>query len=170
MMAIALLVATYVGLSAVEYLAHRWPMHSASPARRFPRLFGRAQRTHARVHHQLYRRDSFSESVNVAAPYVGIDLHPTTTVVGMSWLWAPLLYVSPAAAAAVVAIAAVHGALWTAVHREMHDPEGRCIARLPMYRFWRSYHKTHHQRTDRNFNALVPLFDFICGTYGGLTA
>jgi hypothetical protein len=60
---------------------------------------------------------------------------------------------------------ALHGWAWGPIHREMHFPEGRWFSGLRLFRFWRSYHKTHHDHPGRNFNVLCPGADWLFGTY-----
>ena len=79
-----------------------------------------------------------------------------------------LLLFSRAGATCVAAFLAIDGALWTAVHREMHFPAAERLASSWIFRFWERYHRQHHDAPKTNFNVICPLFDHLFGTYGGL--
>ncbi|HEX8851273.1 MAG TPA: hypothetical protein VF761_17235 [Gemmatimonadaceae bacterium] len=167
---IAWLLAAYVVTSAFEYFPHRWVMHSRQLARRVgsARLAEEFE-SHATLHHgRFFGPRSFTTCADPAARYVSIDTGALYMLGKTWWVWLPLAAVSLIGAGVLAAFFAAHGALWTAVHREMHYPSGRWFARSSAYRFWHRYHETHHDRHGTNFNVLCPGFDHLFGTYGGL--
>jgi len=168
---LAWVIAAYVLTSAIEYFPHRWVMHSRGVAR----LLGSSRlaeefEAHATLHHgRFFGPRTFASCSDPAARYVSIDTGALYMLGNTLWLWLPLAVFSALGATIVAAFLAGHGALWTAVHREMHYPSGRWFARTAAFRFWRAYHETHHERHGTNFNVLCPLFDQLLGTYAGLS-
>ncbi len=154
-------------LSAMEYVFHRWPMHNAPFVRRTGLGKGSFE-NHAVLHHGRFYKQ-FVNDPDPAAKHVGVSLEPGFLLLGLSPVWVTLYLISPTLGLTLAAALVLHGTVWTAVHAEMHDPKGRWWSRTPLYRFWRSYHKRHHENPGSNFNVLVPLFDFVFGTYGGLS-
>lgn len=161
------LLATLLFLSAMEYFFHRWPMHNAPFVRRWG-LGREAFESHAVLHHGRFYKD-FAGDRDPAARYVSLDLQPGYLLLGFAPLWGALCLLSLTFGLTLAAGLLVHGTVWTAVHREMHEPEGRWFSRTAPYRLWRAYHKRHHENPGANFNVLLPFFDFVFGTYGGLS-
>ena len=159
---------SYVMMSFIEYVLHRWPMHSRAFARRvwwLPLLKDEVYR-HAYLHHSVYfPRRHFDDCNDPASRYISISLSPFFNLLGLSPIWIGLYFVSPLGAAIFAGFAALHAVLWTAIHREMHEPANRWFACLRIYRFWRTYHETHHRRPNFNFNVVCPLMDHVFGTY-----
>ena len=167
--ALGWLLVSYVTTSAVEYFPHRYAMHSRSLARRLrsPGL-SRVFEAHATLHHgRFFAPGHFEHSQDPAARYVSMKLG-AGYMLGLSWcLWLPLLYARPLGGVILAAFLAVDGALWSAVHEEMHLPAGGWLSRTALFRFWSRYHEQHHSRPGTNYNILCPLFDHLLGTYGG---
>lgn len=155
-------------MSALEYYTHRFTMHG----RRFVEVTGidGGFETHAKLHHGRFYR-GFEGDADPAARHVAVDLYPSYVVVTLAPLWLLAMWASLWFGLTLVAVLALHAALWTQFHREMHEPAGRLVPRLlgTYYRFCYSYHRRHHERPCCNFNVLIPLFDLLHGTYGGLS-
>lgn len=167
---------SYVIASAFEYVLHRWPMHNKALVRLVP-LFKRTFTSHAVLHHGRFYSGSkgFENNPDPVAIHVGVDLGPESNLMFSAPVWASLLiFWSIPAALTFMACAALHGIIWTMIHREMHKPERAWFTWLwpfsKAYAFWRGYHKAHHDHPNRNFNVVCPLFDFIFGTYVSPTA
>lgn len=159
------LILSYVGMSFIEYVLHRWPMHSTGFARRFPFLKDERDR-HAWLHHGVYYPPHrFIGCPDPAGRYISVDLSPFFNLLGLAPLWGPVAWLHPAAGLTFAAFAFAHAVCWTLIHREMHEPKDRWFGRTRLFRLWRDYHETHHQRPSHNFNVVCPLFDHIFGTY-----
>jgi hypothetical protein len=155
----------YVVGSLLEYVLHRWPMHSARFARRFPWLEDEHKR-HAVLHHAVfYPGKRFRFCPDPAGRFISTDLSPFFNLILLSPLWAPLYFISHLGCAVFVVCAALHGVVWTLIHREMHEPRQRWFARTRLYKFWHDYHETHHKRQTYNFNVVLPGADHVFGTY-----
>lgn len=157
------LVCSYVFLSLVEYVAHRWPMHSKKLAGRIPALWPTFER-HAVLHHGRWYR-TFDDEPDVAAKHINLTMSPVFNVVGLSPFWGLAYLVSPLGAAVMVGAIAAHAVIWSVIHTEMHQPGDRWFARLPLYRFLRDYHRGHHERPATNYNVVCPGADWVFGTY-----
>lgn len=160
------LIFSYISLSLIEYWAHRYPMHSAKLARsRLGRLFFRdAFESHAKLHHGRFYRN-FEGDPDPAAKFVSLELNPGYMLYLTSVIWIPLWFISTAGTITFMACVFLHGLLWTTIHREMHEPEGRWFSKLLLYRYWYAYHREHHEHPGWNFNVVCPLMDHVFGTY-----
>jgi hypothetical protein len=159
--------AAYVLTSLIEYVPHRWAMHSRRLAKwlRSPRLAEEFEK-HAQLHHvRFFGPRSFASCSDPAGRYVSFDLGADYMLVMTWWVWVPLGFYSLLGAGVLVAFLAAHGATWSAVHREMHYPQNAWFAKTAIFRFWRRYHETHHERHGANFNTLCPFFDQLFRTY-----
>jgi len=168
----AWILAGYVVTSALEYFPHRWVMHSPSFARRIrsPRLAEEFE-AHSTLHHgRFFGPHSFDSCSDPAARYVSVDTGALYTLGKTWWIWLPLAAWSLTGGIVLASFLAAHGFLWTAAHREMHYPTGGWLSKRSLYRFWHRYHERHHEKPGTNFNVLLPLFDQLFGTYGGLTS
>lgn len=155
----------YVFWSFVEYVAHRWPMHHFHFAHDFlGGIFTDTFHSHAVLHHGRFYKN-FVGDPDPAARHISMALSASVHILGTIWLWWPLWYVWPAAAIAIPLMGAAQAALWTAVHREMHEPANRWFAKTRYYQFICAAHRTHHEHPSTNFNAALPLMDFLFGTY-----
>lgn len=157
------LVASIVGMAALEYAAHRWPMHS----RAWRRLTRIPFSNHAVLHHGRYYRRAFAHDPDPASEIISMRMslaeHGAGTLVVAVPLW---LLGFPVAAATVFGVVIFHAFLWNAMHVEMHMPRGRWFARTRYYRYVRDMHHTHHLRPGTNFGAVFPgLVDRLLGTY-----
>lgn len=151
-----------LALSSAEYVAHRFFMHQKG-WNQF------SYESHTMLHHhRFYTTSRFAKCRDLAAKYVGIELHAGYMLLGSAVLWGPLLFVSLTGAVVFALAFTLHGFIWTNLHREMHEPAGRWFSTWRLYAFWRSYHKRHHEVPTGNFNVLVPFWDFVFGTYRGL--
>jgi sterol desaturase/sphingolipid hydroxylase (fatty acid hydroxylase superfamily) len=54
---------------------------------------------------------------------------------------------------------------WWLVHREMHRSEGRFFAGNAIFRYLERRHQLHHLYPNTNYNVVLPLWDWIFGTY-----
>jgi hypothetical protein len=156
-------------MSFIEYVLHRWPMHSRPFLRRFPWLYDTFER-HAVLHHGRYFKDRFVGHPDPAARHLNIGIEPGFNVLGLAPLWVPLLLLSVPAGLAMAAVFGLHAAVWSSAHAEMHDPRGRLIGTTAYFRYLRPYHHTHHKHPGCNFATVFPPFwDLVFGTHRGTT-
>lgn len=156
-------VLAYVAMSIAEYVAHRWPMHSAALARRFP-ILADEHEAHVVLHHGRYYGRVFQNAQDRAARYISIELNPVFMVTALSPVWVTLWFFSRPGGLTFAAFFALHGIVHTAVHREIHEPRNPWFARLWLFDFYSRYHRVHHMRTTRNFNLICPGADWLFGT------
>lgn len=158
------LVVSLVFMSFVEYVAHRWPMHSRRLYRKYPIFRGPFER-HAILHHGRYFK-VFDREDDPAARYISMWLNPIEHLIGLSPVWLSLFwFVSPVAGLTLAAVIAIHAIVWSMVHFEMHEPKHGWLSRTWYFRYLRQYHKTHHDHPGTNFNAALPGMDWLFGTY-----
>lgn len=149
--------ASLLAWAIIEYVAHRWAMHRSPP---LP-LLDRRRESHL-LHHGFGWQ--WSKPVH---GYVDDGVSPAWNVVGSSPIWLLFgVYVSATAAAVFVAVAFMHGVLWSAAHHEFHRPRGRWFARNRVFRAIERHHRVHHDTADANYGALFAgVIDRAFGTY-----
>ena len=148
--------------SFFEWTLHRFVMHKPLP------FFSYPFRTHAQVHHQIFRSD---ESYHL------IEEKDKWTI-PMAWWNGPvlvLLCAVPFAAVswwvgqwgltvgAVVTIAAYYGT-YEYLHWCMHLPRQRSLERSGLFFRLNGHHVLHHRYMHKNFNVVLPLADLLLGT------
>lgn len=160
------LVFSYIALSLIEYMAHRFPMHNARLARSpLGRLFFKdAFESHTKLHHGRFYRN-FQNDSDPAAKFVSLELDPGYMLKLTSVIWIPLLVISLTGGLVFIISVFIHGLIWTTIHREMHEPEGRWFSSFKLYKYWCQYHKIHHEHPGRNYNVVCPLMDHIFRTH-----
>jgi sterol desaturase/sphingolipid hydroxylase (fatty acid hydroxylase superfamily) len=154
---------TVLVANAVEYLAHRGPMHHRT--RVLPALHTR----HSGRHHRFFVAD--------AMPFESLrDFHavlfPPVLLLFFGaiacGLGALVALVAPAGVAALfVATALGYYLLYEVLHVLYHVPAHWRVGRLPGVRWLARLHQLHHepQRMQRaNFNLVFPLCDRLAGT------
>jgi hypothetical protein len=148
--------------SFFEWTLHRFLMHR--PFWNFTYAF----RTHAIVHHQVFKADH---------TYHLVDEKDKSTI-PMAWWNGPVLILVcqiPFAIAALLlnqwgilagstlACAAYYGA-YEYMHWCMHLPKRRNIERSGIYFRLNGHHLLHHRYMHKNFNVVLPLADLCLGT------
>lgn len=148
----------YVLMSFAEYIAHRYTMH-----RRFWFMSVAFER-HAIIHHGHFYKN-FENDPDPVAKHVNVDMSPADNLLMGLPIWLPLAYFSIVGGVMLVAFIFLHAVLWTSIHREMHDPTGKWFAKYRLYKFYREWHKIHHDHQGSNFNVVfLPLADLVFGT------
>lgn len=153
-------------MAAVEYAFHRWPMHNL----RFIRRLGLGRElfeAHAVLHHGRYYQQAFDHDPDPASRRISIRMSAFEHCGAAALFAVPFgLLVSWVGAACFMAVVAAHAVVWTAVHVEMHMPEGRWFSRTEYYRYVRDWHHAHHLYPGTNFAAVFPpVMDWLFGTY-----
>lgn len=151
----------FFAMSFIEHLAHRHFMHRKSPFHKwFPEVYER----HAILHHRRYYKvfnhepDDYGRTLNIH-----IDILPSLPI---SLVLAAFgLLVSWQCSSMILVAVLVHHVIWNIIHEEMHDPKGWFFASWRLYRFLARYHWMHHRYPGKNYNVVLPLADFVWGTY-----
>lgn len=151
----------FVAMSFVEHFAHRHLMHRQGWLHRWsPKVYDR----HAILHHRTYFKvfndepDEFGRNVNIEFEF--LPSGPIALVMAAA-VW-PL---SHASSWMVLAAVTAHHLIWNLIHAEMHNPRGRFFSEWPLYRILARYHWMHHRYPGKNYNVVVPLADFVWGTF-----
>ncbi len=150
----------YALFSLVENVTHRHLMHHMRWARRLgikfleTLCFNHMAKHHKRdYHHESDDDDDHLSHILIAAACVGMPLIPIV------WLIDPLtVYVGGV-------FSVVYSIGWWLVHREMHRSEGRFFAGNAIFRYLERRHQLHHLYPNTNYNVVLPLWDWIFGTY-----
>jgi hypothetical protein len=140
--------------SFAEYAVHRWLLHRP--------LVRHLWHVHAALHHGRYYR-VFDHEEDPEGKYVNLAMSPWTTFAACLALL-PLLLFSTVGGVVFVLMAILHAVAWNAIHSEMHLNRGRFFSGWGAYRFLKWYHFLHHRHVNRNFNAVLPLADYVLGT------
>ncbi len=147
--------------SFFEWLLHKYVMHR--PLGRFEYPF----RTHALVHHHIFRADETyhlqEEADKNTVPMawwngpVLILLHiPGMLAIG--WLIGKPIVIGAAS------VMAVYYATYEFIHWCMHIPRKRNIERTGTFFRLNGHHLLHHRYMHKNFNVVMPLADLCLGT------
>jgi sterol desaturase/sphingolipid hydroxylase (fatty acid hydroxylase superfamily) len=70
----------------------------------------------------------------------------------------------------LVGVLTLHHLIWNLIHEEMHIPKRWWIRNFPGFRYLERYHWLHHKYSGKNYNIVLPFFDWIMGTYIGPTS
>jgi hypothetical protein len=158
----------YLLMSFFEYATHRWMLHRNTVVRVFPREFvKRRLNDHAVSHHSHYYKcfrredDPHGKHVGMFIPlsfYIYITLVVGSLLLAVDWI----------TAAYFVAFIVAHYFVWNKFHELMHFYTTPWYIKLPIVGWWyhlvEYYHFLHHQHRDKNFNAFLPIWDFLLGT------
>lgn len=150
----------YVLYSLVEYTTHRYLMHRMRIARKVGiKFFSTLCINHMSKHHKrgydhdTDEQDDHLSHILIAAACVGLPV-------------APFVYmVDPFTAYVCAGFGAVYSTGWWFLHLEMHRDKGWFFARNAVFRYLERQHQLHHHYPDSNFNIVLPLFDWVFGTY-----
>lgn len=148
--------------SFFEWTLHRFVMHRPLGPIQYP------FRTHALVHHQIFRADEsyhlLNESDKETIPMAWwngpvLVFLCCIPFVGWAWLsghWAIL------AGAAVTFVA--YYSTYEYLHWCMHLPRKRSLERSGVFFRLNGHHILHHRYMHKNFNVVCPLADLCLGT------
>lgn len=154
---------SYMLWSLIEYIVHRWPMHELWFAKTFH--FMDVFESHVILHHNRFYKKSFERSEDRAAKYVSMDLSACVNVLGTFFIWMPMWFIWPTFVFPFLFWGVIQAVVWSAIHREMHEPSGAWYSKNFLYRFLRNNHELHHKYPNYNFCAALPGMDWIFGTY-----
>ena len=147
---IPLLAIGLISWSLFEYIMHRFIFHYEARSR-----LGRKFLYHAHIshHEDPLSGGGISASLVLGVP-IGVAYWLLAWGVTGSWVAASWLFIGLAAG--------FFGYKW--VHFQCHHRRSR----LRLLKYLRHYHLLHHYRTpEQRFGVTSPLFDIVCGTFGG---
>ena len=166
---VASVVISYVLISTVEYIFHRFVMHQGfwEPVYVIAPPLGNLLYDHRKLHHETYYQE-FNHEPDPHGREVNQRLAPWHTVMGalfsLPYILLTLWLISPVPAIIFFMLAAAHNILWNTIHPEMHNP------RYPFWTKWAPYkllarrHYLHHKHTLTNYNIVCPFMDYVVGT------
>jgi hypothetical protein len=151
-------------MSFIEHQIHRSLMHRKNIlSGRLP-TFKKVFEHHAILHHRHYHKIFTDEPV----PH-GQDRHLRLSLkegfleaLPISVLMTPISWQG---AITFVIVVCLHHFIWNQIHMEMHKPEKRFFSHWSVYKFLARYHYLHHRYPHKNFNVVLPLADYVLGTY-----
>jgi hypothetical protein len=149
--------------SLFEWILHRFVMHR--PVGRFRYAY----EAHAQTHHNRFRADG--------SYHLGDHPHDLATI-PMAWWNGPVLIAVSSAPfwaagwllglwslpASVTAAIACYYVTYEYIHWCMHKPAGRWFERTRLFQFLNGHHLLHHAWQGKNYNVVLPLWDWILGT------
>lgn len=150
-------------MSFIEYVAHRWFMHNKHLGKIWKGLHPIFEK-HTMLHHRRFYR-IFDDEPDPAAKYINLKFDTASHVAGALPLAALFWLISPALAITFLVVIALHAQLWNFLHSEMHIPKGAWFSKFGVYKYLRDYHECHHDHPNKNYNVVIPLMDFVFGTY-----
>ncbi len=145
--------------SYFEWFLHRFFMHR-------PTLFHYPFRTHAQVHHQVFKADA---TYHLQKP-------EDKWLITFAWWNYPLLLVINLPVLTIPEYFGVHVLLGAALgmstyyflyeylHFHMHKPGAHSFEKSRFFRFINNHHLIHHKFMHRNLNIVLPLADLTFGT------
>ncbi len=173
MMLIFWILFSYSFISFFEYTIHKYLMHRDNIAKsltRLPKISNSLHsefHSHTHLHHgKYYKEFDYEEDEWGREHNLTIGWGQTMIIlIFISPVLIPLFYFYPLGGTILLSLIILHNRLWGIIHTEMHIPTNGLLFKNPLYRFWRNYHYVHHEHTNKNFNVIFPLFDYILGTY-----
>jgi hypothetical protein len=148
--------------SLFEWILHRYFMHRPFWKFRYP--FER----HALIHHQIFKADHTYHVINEedirtvpmawwnGPVLVALCISPFLVLAFLSRKWGLLCGAAVACTAYFAAYEYMH---WC-----MHLPKRRHVERSGIFFRLNGHHLLHHRYMHKNFNVVLPLWDFILGT------
>jgi len=121
---------------------------------------------HAVSHHTHYYH-CFREEMDPEGKHVGMTI-PWAFYKYLLPVAVPLWFIDPLTMYYYLGFVFGHFVVWNLFHIGMHKPTPPWYVRIPPVSWWfklvEYYHFLHHQHRDANFNAFLPLFDWLLRT------
>lgn len=167
--------AAVILMSFIEYFFHAYLMHRRvlpeSLYRRVP-AFDRLYREHALGHHVRYHA-TFEEYKDSEVYEGNLEIKFSNALIGtliaLPFLILYWIYVSPVFPIILTMTLFLGRLVWNKVHREMHHPKRPWWAQSGIFKFLVRHHFIHHQRSDKNFNVMIPFADYVLRSSAGPT-
>jgi len=156
--------------SFAEHQTHRYFMHKkVLPEwiyRKYPSIFKDVFEGHAIRHHGIWYRQ-FDFEPHPEGREDNIKFRPVEIITALI-LFLPIdflfLNISPLATVTFVVMLLIHAYTWNTIHSQMHLPKKVFFADWGIFRWLAIHHYLHHQLTNKNYNIVFPLADYILGT------
>ena len=164
----------YTLMSFIEYATHRWMLHMNTVVKMFPRADFPKTRLddHAVSHHSHYYK-CFRKENHPHGKHIGLFIPLSFYVYIAIVVGGALLFIDWLSAIYFVAFIVAHYFVWNKFHEIMHFDTSPWYVRMPVIGWWfelvEYYHFLHHQHRNKNFNAFLPLWDWILGTLASET-
>lgn len=154
------LVCAYILYSFIEYSVHRWAMHRMRLAKVLRSSFLRVLcYNHMALHHKRdYRHDTDEKDDHLS--HISIAGFLTGCPVA-----AVMYLVDPFTLGVTIGFGLFYSVFWWIVHTEMHRDKGTFFSKNALYRYLEYRHQLHHEFPGTNYNVVLPLFDWVFGTY-----
>lgn len=159
---------SYVAISFLERFVHKYFMHRKLPKfvyRIVPDIIWVFE-SHAVRHHGKWYRE-FDFEPDPEGRYDNILIRPLDTLSGIL-IASPVILlffiISPLLGGILLLMGLLHSRLWNMLHSQMHIPKPVFFAQWKIYQYLACYHYMHHQRTNKNFNIVFPLADYLLGS------
>lgn len=151
-------------MSFIEYASHRWLMHNNKF--KWTRLwfFNKIYNEHKFLHHRLYYK-KFDNEPNQYGRELNIELGLTVNISIMVAILIPVAFVSLGFALTMLWVLITHHLIWNTIHREMHIPSGSWFSKTRVFKWLARYHYLHHRYPGKNFQVVIPIFDYLLGTH-----
>lgn len=163
------LLCSYIVISFGELMIHQNMMHG----QHLPKFIYRIRpdirelfESHAIGHHGHWYRE-FDFEPDPQGRYENILIRwkgATRATILFSPVAVLFFLISPVLAVTFIASIYLHSKLWNLLHSEMHIPKKSFFAKWGVFRWLARYHYMHHKFTNRNYNVVFPLADYIVGT------
>lgn len=161
-------------MSFVETVLHGYFMHARFLPEWMYRIvpfFERAVHEHRDLHHGTYYQH-FDREDDPYGRNLNLKIHPLTAFIGIVG-FAPAYALIAVWASSVpylmlIVVVVLHMCVWNLIHTEMHIPRHPWWTKLRVYKFLARYHYLHHDAIRRhegkNFNVVLPFWDFVLGS------
>ena len=159
---------SYVIISFVEHITHRYLMHM----NKFHSIFCKLSpylydvfHAHAILHHGKWYKQ-FDHEPDPVGKEVNLAIRLLDTAVVLIFtvpIWGLVMWISPLGGCILVVMAFFHHRLWSILHRQMHIPKDIFFKNWAVYKYLARHHFMHHQMVGKNFNVVFPLADVFMG-------
>ncbi len=175
------LLLVYTIISFIEFVSHGVFMHKPTWLSKNSKFFKTTLDEHRTFHHgECFPGRHFDEAEGDCLK-INIHLRVLWGQLASFWMWAPLFFAAylcgfSTTAGTCLTIGAVtfmiglmvHHLTWNLIHVQMHtgkEKRSRWFANSQLCLFLARYHYMHHVYPRVNFCVVVPLADWLMGTY-----
>lgn len=155
-------------LSFVEHQIHKRIMHKQKPFKWLDRIFDPKYifEAHAVRHHSIWYRQ-FDFEPDPEGRYDNIELRLEDMMKIFLFL-IPLNFlffiISPVAGLIFPVMAFMYQYFQNKIHSQIHLPKQTFFYEWKIFRWLAIHHYIHHQYTNKNYNVVLPVADYILGT------
>ena len=161
-------------MSFIEVILHGYFMHQRILPRfvyRMIPLLEKHVHEHRELHHDQYYKQ-FDSEPDLYGRDLNLVINPLTVLFG-AVVFLPFylfiaLHTSIVPYIAFVIVMLLHMVAWGMIHTEMHKPRHPWWSKTSIFKFLARHHYLHHFHTrrhePRNFNVVLPFWDFVLRT------